>query len=118
MSVKIEQKKKKKRKQTNNRWRESLVFFIWPTGSDFVPFDRKENQAETKRRVTVSQSVPMFNPLWTRLQEGMKEPALRCPYSEVPHLQWAHRGVEGERKVRGTEGGGEQTECGEGLKDT
>lgn len=83
--------------------------FIWPTGSVFVPFDRKENQAEKREKwrsldsESVSSYVSMSNPLC--LQEGMKEPALWHPYSQVPHLQWAHRGMEGESKVRGTDGG-------------
>lgn len=88
MSVRLSEKIKKTQPMTGKS-------FIWPTGPVFVPFDIKENQAETNTRSldseSVSSCVSMSSPLWTHLQEGMKEPALWRPYSQVPHLQWAHR---------------------------
>lgn len=67
--------KRNKRKHTTDD--RKVLSLIWPTGFVFVPFDRKENQAETKRQSLDSESVSSYvstsNPLC--LQEGMKEPA-------------------------------------------
>lgn len=121
MSVRLSKTKKLK---TNNKWK--VLSFIRTTGSVFVPFDRKENLADTKRRsfdsVSVISYISMSNPLWTHLQEGMKKPVLWGPYSQIPHLQWVHRGMEGERKVRWSDGeGGDDWRTHQmwrGLKDT
>lgn len=60
---------------TTDDWK--VLSFIWTTGSVFVPFERKENQEETKRWSLDSESgssyFSMSNPLWARLSERMKD---------------------------------------------
>lgn len=116
MSVKIEQKKKK-RKQTNNRWRESLVFFIWPTGFRFCSLWQKRKPSrdqETSDSESVSSYVQSIVNTLARRNEGtsVAVSVLRGSTFTVS-AQGCGRRKEGKRNRRG---GGNKLNVARGLK--
>lgn len=81
----------KRKKKLNNRM--TGTFFHLHNGVRFCSLWQKRNpNRHQQMSLKQCQSYPtLSNQLRTHFQEGMKDPVLRSPCSQIPHWQWAHR---------------------------